>query len=425
MSHATSRLDAVVIGAGAAGIAAALSLRAAGLDILVLEARDRLGGRAHTDACGTPYALDLGCEWLHSADDNVLARLAPERGFSLDKTDPPWSRRPLRCGLGEAEAARFEVDQAAFWERLERAGAEAQRSGRDHPASDCFDRQARGNGLIDAISTYYNGAPWSRVSAIDFDRYVDTGVNWRVRGGYGAMIAALGGDLPVRFGCHVGRLDLGGRDVRIDTAQGSFEAGRAIITVPTSVLASGAIRFDAACDDHLHAATYLPLGVANKLFLRLDEAEAFPPDTRLSGSIDQRDIGTYTLRSGGRALIEGYFGGDYARHLEEGGLAAFVDAARREIAEAFGSDLSTKLTPVVATGWASDPLSLGSYSHALPGHADARCVLAEPVDSRLWFAGEATSARLFSTAPGAGEEGARAGVQLTEAVRQQISLRRA
>ena len=417
MSQASSCLDAIVIGAGAAGLSAARALHAAGLDILVLEARDRLGGRAHTASCGTSYALDLGCEWLHSADENVLARLAPEHGFTLDKSDPPWSRHAPQRGLDEAEVERVEAEQAVFWERLEQAGAAAQRSGRDHPASECFDGRAYGNGALDAISTYYNGAPWSRVSVIDFDRYVDTGVNWRVRGGYGAMIAALGRDLPVRLGCRVTEVGLAGRGVRVSTDQGTLEARRVVVTAPTNVLAAGAIRFDPAADDQLDAASHLPLGVADKLFFHLNDAEAFEPDTRLSGPVTRRDIGSYTLRPGGRALVEGYFGGDYARHLEEGGLAAFVDAARREIAEALGSDIGHRLAPVVATGWARDPLSLGSYSHALPGHADARAVLARPVEDRLWFAGEATSTRFFSTAHGAWEEGARAAGEMAEAIR--------
>ena len=395
-------------------------MRAAGLDILVLEARDRLGGRAHTAGVPVgpqrnPYALDLGCEWLHSADTNVLAALAPENGFVLDKSDPPWSRRAPHRGLGEAEMERLAAEQAAFWERVEQAGAAAQRSGCDHPAADCFDPDAGSNGFLDAISTYYSGAPWDRISVIDFDRYVDTGVNWRVRGGYGAMVAALGRDLPVQLGCSVGSVSLAGRSVRVATSQGTFEAERVIVTISTSLLAAGAIRFDPALDGHCDAASRLPLGVADKLFLHLDEAQEFEPDTRLSGPVTRRDIGAYTLRSGGRPLVEGYFGGDYARHLEAGGLRAFVAAARHEIAEALGHDIASRLTPVAATGWARDPHALGSYSHALPGHADARALLARPIDDRLWFAGEATSANFFSTAHGAWEEGTRAGGALIAA----------
>ena len=142
--------------------------------------------------------------------------------------------------------------------------------------------------------------------------------------------------------------------------------------------------------------------------MRLADPDAVAPDTRLIGSVTRRDTGSYTLRPRGRDLVEGYFGGDYARELEKGGLPAFADAARREIADAYGHDFASALVPVVASGWAGDPFALGSYSHALPGHADARTVLAQPVDDRLFFAGEATSRHFFSTAHGAFEEGMRA-----------------
>ena len=214
--------------------------------------------------------------------------------------------------------------------------------------------------------------------------------------------------LDVHLSCRVATITLAERRVRVDTDLGAFAADQVIVTVPTSVLESGAIRFDTACDGHLHAAAGLPLGVADKLYFKLREAEAFAPDTRLFGSTERRDVGSYTIRPGGRALIEGYFGGDYARHLGQGGLAAFSDAARREISDAMGTDFASTLEPLVATGWARDPFSLGSYSHALPGHSDARACLAEPIDDRLFFAGEATSREFFSTAHGAFEEGIRA-----------------
>src|SRR5690606_36382517 len=96
-----------------------------------------------------------------------------------------------------------------------------------------------------------------------------------------------------------------------------------------------------------------------------------------------------------------YFGGAVARALEAGGTAAFFAHAMDELAGLFGSDIRRHLRPIVSTAWARDPLSLGSYSHALPGRAGARRALAEPVDGRILFAGEACSAHDFSTAHGA------------------------
>ena len=300
-------------------------------------------------------------------------------------------------------------NRPASTSRLDEAAVEAERTRGDRPASDLLDPAARFNGLTDAISTYYNGAPLERVSVVDFGRYVDTEEDWRVEGGYGAMFVAAAAGLQVRLGCHVTAIDHSGATIRIETSHG-LSSKRRTRSSPCrpSVLASGAIRFTPALDDHLHAAAHLPLGLADKLYMRLADPEAVAPDTRLIGSVTRRDTGSYTLRPRGRDLVEGYFGGDYARELEKGGLPAFADAARREIADAYGHDFAGALVPVVASGWAGDPLAMGSYSHALPGHADARAVLASPVDGRLHFAGEATSRHFFSTAHGAFEEGTRA-----------------
>jgi monoamine oxidase len=408
-----SNPDIVIVGAGAAGIAAGRELARLRIPFLIIEGRDRIGGRALTRTIGRGHRVDLGCEWLHSADRNVLASLARETGVGLDMSPPPWRKRHLQAGFDHRDQDAFEIASQAFYARLETAAAEARRTGRDGRASASLESGGRWNGLLDAISTYYNGAPLDRVSILDFDAYLDTEVNWRAIVGYGALIAALGADLPLQLGCSVRRLDGTGRDIRLETDLGTIVTRQVIVTVPTNVVASGAIRFDPALDGHVAAAAGLPLGLADKVYFELEAPQAFAPDTRLLGATDRTDMGSYTLRSRGAALVEGYFGGDYARQLEAGGLAAFADAAQREIGAVLGRDIAAKLKPLVATAWASDPFALGSYSHALPGQADARARLAAPIDGRILFAGEATSPHFFSTAHGAWEEGVRAARALT------------
>jgi monoamine oxidase len=95
--------------------------------------------------------------------------------------------------------------------------------------------------------------------------------------------------------------------------------------------------------------------------------------------------------------------------LETGGIEAFADFAVQQLVDVMGSDFKKRLRPLVASHWARDPFAQGSYSHALPGHADARARLAKPV-GRLFFAGEAVSPNFFSTAHGAWESGERAAV---------------
>ncbi|CEG10144.1 Monoamine oxidase [Afipia felis] len=116
------------------------------------------------------------------------------------------------------------------------------------------------------------------------------------------------------------------------------------------------------------------------------------------------------------ACIEGYFGGSFARELEDAGDGALVQAAIDEIAGLLGNDVRKKLTPLASSRWAHDEFARGSYSHALPGHAGDRAVLAAPVDGRLFFAGEATSPNFFSTAHGALESGFRAAKEVMSAI---------
>ena len=105
MAGLMSEVDVAVIGAGSAGIAAARCLVAADrVSVLVLEARERAGGRAWTvEADGLP--MDLGCEWLHSADRNVLAPLAEELGFAINTQRPDWTTRLRYSGASEADEA--------------------------------------------------------------------------------------------------------------------------------------------------------------------------------------------------------------------------------------------------------------------------------------------------------------------------------
>jgi monoamine oxidase len=119
-------------------------------------------------------------------------------------------------------------------------------------------------------------------------------------------------------------------------------------------------------------------------------------------------MGSYHLRPFGQPCIEGFFGGSFAQALEDAGEGALAAAAVDEIAALLGNDFRRKLKPLAGSRWAHDPFARGSYSHALPGHARDRAVLAVPVEGRLFFAGEATSPNFFSTAHGARDSGERA-----------------
>ena len=408
-----SSVDIAIIGAGAAGLGAAHALEKSGLSILVLEARDRVGGRAHTIMAAADITFDLGCGWLHSADKNSFVGIAEQLNFEIDKTRPPWREQSFGTGFPLKEREDFIAALDDFYERAEQA---AKRGG-DSAASEYLENGNRWNPMIDAISTYINGSELDRVSVQDMKAYEDTEVNWRVRRGYGALMTAYAAPCPIAFDCDVARIDHSGTRIRLETSRGALSAGKVIITVPTNLIADEAIRFHPALPAKVDAARGLPLGLADKVMLALDEPDALPKDGSLRGATMRAAMGSYHLRPFGQPCIEGFFGGSFARELEHAGDGAFAAQSIDEIVALLGSDYRKKLKPLAESRWAQDPFARGSYSHALPGHAGARAILAAPVDGRLFFAGEATSPNFFSTAHGARDSGQRAAGEVIGTIR--------
>lgn len=402
-------VDIAIVGAGAAGLAAAEAVAASGLTGVLLEARDRLGGRAHTIHTSVG-PIDLGCEWLHSADVNPLVARVGALGLTLDKTPPPWANIADSPIFSREERALFGEAFQALDARIEAA---AQDGGPDRPASDLLDPDSRWTPLLNAFSAFYNGAEFDQVSLHDYAAYEDTEVDWRVAEGYGAAIARLGGHLPTRLSCPVSMIRHDGHRVELETALGTISARAVIVCAPTAILATGALRFMPALPDKLDAASGLPLGLADKVFLRLDEPEMFPPETQLYSDPRVTATGAYHLRPLHRPMIEVFLGGAHARALEGQGPGAAAAFAVEGLVSIYGADIRSKAHVIAETHWAADPFAGGSYSHALPGHAGARAVLAAPVDQRLFFAGEACSPNFFSTAHGAwltGQAAARAAI---------------
>lgn len=402
MKGLASEIDVAVIGAGAGGIAAARRLaEAEGVSVLVLEARDRAGGRTWTiEANGDP--LDLGGEWLHSADRNVLVPLAERLGFSLNRRRPDWTTRLRYSGESAAAEADWLREREALYWAIHRAA----QCPDDVAAASVLRPGGRWNALFDAVSTWANAVELESLSVKDNDRYHDTGLNWRVREGYGRLLAALAEDLPIALGAAVSRVEHGAGRIRLVTSGGTVSAAQVIVTVPTAAIAGEHLVFDPKLPDKIAAASGLPLGLANKLFLRFDgvlpgvDGEVF-----LVGSTRRRETMSYQVRPLGRPRIQCFFGGNFAAQLERDGVAAMAAFAADELAGLFGSQIRGQLSPLAASAWRSDPFARGSYSYALPGHADDRARLAAPVDGRLFFAGEACSPDFFSTVHGAYETG--------------------
>jgi monoamine oxidase len=394
--------DVVVIGAGAAGVAAARRLAAAQVRTVVLEARSRVGGRAWTMR-GAGVPLDLGCGWLHSADQNQWAAIAETLGYTIDRTPPPWGARRRTIGFPPRDLEDFRAASDRFFARLHGADAAAD----DRPASDFLEPDNRWNPMLNSLSTFISGVELDQVSVHDLNNYHDSGENWRVAEGYGALVEAFAAPLDVRLECPATTIDHSGKQLRIETPHGDIRARAAIVTVPTSMIVRETPRFVPALPGKLAAAAALPLGLDDKFFLQVDRPDDLPVESRIFGALDRR-TGTYHLRPFGRPVIECYFGGSLARDLEAEGGDAFARLAIEQIAAHLGGDIRPRLAPLFGSAWGRDPYALGAYSYARPGDAGARPVLAATVDDRLFFAGEACSVNDYSTAHGAYRTGEKA-----------------
>ncbi|WP_283193248.1 NAD(P)/FAD-dependent oxidoreductase [Rhizobium sp. AN80A] len=396
--------DVVVIGAGAAGTGAARTLVKAGLKTLVLEALSRTGGRAST-AKVAGNVVDLGCGWLHSGDRNPWTRIAGEIGITVDRQPSAWGGqfRDLGFAPHERDAAHL-----AFERWTERVSTTPPPS---DVAADALDPADGWTSYLQALSGYISGDELERISCKDYAAYneASTLINWRVQTGYGALVgAAMPAEAMVKLSTPVEAIGLDGHRIEVKTSAGTVRARALIVTVSTNILAGDTIRWPSAFDAWRAAAMRLPLGANEKLFLEITGPAPFEDETHLIGDPRDASTGSYYIRPFGQPVIECYLGGAGARAVAERGQDEAFARATDQLVRLFGSNIRRNLRPLVASDWSRTVSIGGAYSHALPGHSDARLTLAGSLDQRVFFAGEATHTTDFSTAHGALQSGERA-----------------
>jgi monoamine oxidase len=402
--------DVVIVGAGAAGVAAGLELLGQGVRPLVLEARARVGGRAWTDTTAFGFPVDMGCSWLHSANLNPWMSYAREHGFTVRERSPQWQRR-----IGAAETSpEYQAEWYRAFGRNEELIAAAARAGRDVAVSEVIPED-RHRPLFDCVMSWLMGVDTACVSTLDYDRYADSDRNWSVIEGLGSVIAHGANALDVRLDTPVTGIDWSGRDVRLQTSRGAVEARAVIVTAPTTVLAEERIRFTPSAPGLLEACRGVPLGNSNKVFIQMAPG-ALPYEGSVHFTGTDRSVRTasYQTRPLERDVLLAYFGGGLARELEERNeLESF---ALEELTGIFGSAFASQVRRMVHSEWTQDPWSRGAYSAALPGCAHLRERLTEPLGERVFFAGEACSIDYFGTINGAWLTGVAAAAAVSQKV---------
>lgn len=422
MADAPTDTDVVVIGAGLAGLGAATALRRRGLRAVVLEAADRIGGRAWTTC---PAALggawfDMGAVWLHSAEHNPLVPIARAAGETLLRSDA-LRRRHVFIGARRASPA----EEAEYDDAFVRYERMADRLLQEMP-----------DAKLAAVADRLPDDPWALTvegwegpvicvaepeafSLRDWRRNALEGSNLVPEGGIGAFVARrLGEGLDIRLGTPVTRLRWNGPGGRVvaETPLGALSAQAAIVTVSTGVLAAGAIAFDPAVPDAAQdCIAALPMGLAVKVAMRATGPDRLdlPAYATVARQVTQRGdrLVPFQCWPHGRDYVQGWIGGSVAWDLARAGEAAAVDFALERLRAIFGGrvDRLFRGGGRLVTRWDADPFVRGAYSWVAPGQADARQRLGQPLgDGHLLFAGEACHDGMAGTLAGAWLSGAAA-----------------
>ncbi len=419
----------VVIGAGIAGLTVANALTHGGVECVVVEARDRIGGRLHTvNLAGS--MVDLGGSWIHTPVGNPMRAFADQAGVRCRSANPLPELAGFDCGEGRRlSAAEVEANISLQLEDFPRARGQLLAGlGPDASAADGIEAFVAGAGLAPGPARRARQGMHALVEGESADLAERQSLRWMWNemeyeghyfgdvpvGGYRRLVEAMAAGVDLRLGVDVAEIACSADGVRVRSVDGTSEDGsHVVVTVPLGVLKRGAPRFRPALPpDRLAAIERLGFGRYEKVALRFDEpfwraaglphAMIFPRD---SSAPAVWAIGLDAFGAGPVLVFQVFHSA--ARHVLGAAPGDAAQWALDMLAEAIGRSCPAP-TAVAVTSWATDRYSGGAYTHIPPGAnpADAD-LLGEPVGGRLLVAGEHTQSARLAYADGAMTSGIR------------------
>jgi monoamine oxidase len=395
-------LDAIIIGAGAAGIAAARRLAAAGRRYLVIEATDHVGGRCITDTASFGVPFDRGAHWFYLVDSNPLIKVAPRRGDIY----PASLSQKIRIGrryAREGELEDFLSAQVRATRAIDDAARKADLACAQAMPSDLGDWRA----TIEFVLGPYNyGKDLAQVSSFDFAKAAERRSAAFCKPGLGALLASLAHGLAIQLSTPAISIESRRGGPTVETANGSISATAVIVTVPTNVIASGAFKFS---PDRRDLFARLPLGSYDRIALELlGNPLGLESDDLVFEKSSNPHTAALLANVSGTPLCYVDVAGGFGRDLAAQGEPAMFDFAVEWLGGLYGTEFKRAVGRKQATRWNTAPYALGAWSAALPGAQSTRRLLMDRIADDVWYAGEAAHESLWGTVGGAWESGERA-----------------
>jgi monoamine oxidase len=407
---ASGETDVVIVGAGAAGIAAARRIAAAGRRYIMVEAANRVGGRCVTDTgiFGVPF--DLGAHWIYSPDINPVTRIGRRDG--LDVYRAPSGQR-VRIGRRNARESELE-DFLTSLVRANRAIGDAARGKVDMSCAQALPRDlGEWKSTIEfVLGPYHSGTDLNEISAMDLARAAERDNAAFCRQGFGALLASHAANMPVRLSTPVTQIDTRSASGRVEvrTERGTINGRYAIVTASAGVLSSGKIAFAPELPKRqLDAIARLKLGSFDHIAVELGgNPLGLQRDDLVFEKSPGAQTGALLANVSGTPLALVSVGGRFGGELSANGDRAMIEFAVDWLAGLYGADVRKAVKRTHATRWNASPFTLGAVATTGPGGQPSRRTMMEPVRDRLYFAGEAIHETQWGTVGGAWESGERA-----------------
>ena len=404
---ASGDVDVAIVGAGAAGIAAARRVGLSGKTYALLEAMDRPGGRIMSETKPFGIAYDRGAGRISASGRNPLVALGRLLGAELYEPAP---FRRLYVGQREARDREYDNFTAAL-HRASRAIAAAGEAGLDLPAARTLPTLGEWQATVwFVLGPLSISKDLDEVSALDLARAEIQSDELVSRGGMGRLVASVAKTLTVRADTPVNRIETRGRGVAIESTRGTIRASTVVVTASTNALSGGFIKFDPPLPKRtMDALAGLSLGTRDRLVFEMPgNPLRFADDQRvIFRADDARNVGIVG-RLGGTDLAHAEFTGRFGREMSDRGPAEMTAFVTNLLVAHFGSEAKKYVGRSEAVRWSREQWVLGGTSAASPGGGGNRRLLAEPVSDRIFFAGEALHEGWFGTVAGAWISGERA-----------------